>query len=149
MNAVIDAHRRSIIEICSKDYTPEQITKFSEVTYSSDIWKNSVNNDYHVLIEVNGVVEGMCHAGIRKDGNGEILGLYFTKKIAGKGIGREVVEMAFNYLEQFNPPKIVLTGTITAKPFYEKMGFVVIGEEMSEIRGTQLQCFKMERVISC
>jgi putative acetyltransferase len=148
MKAVEDAHRRSILKICSKDYTPDQIEKFAGVKYTSDIWENSVNNEYHIVVEVDGNIEGMCHAKIREDGDGEIVGLYFTEEVAGKGIGREIVEMAFDYLDQFSPKKIVLTGTVTAKPFYEKMGFVEVEEKKINIRGADLTCFRMEKIIN-
>jgi len=145
MKAVEDAHRRSILEICSKDYTTDQIEKFSGVKYTSDIWENSINNEYHISIDVNGCIEGMCHAKIREDGDGEIVGLYFTKEVAGKGLGREIVEMAFKHLDEFKPNKIVLTGTITAKPFYEKMGFVEVEEKKLNIRGAEITCYRMEK----
>ena len=147
MKSVEDAHRKSILEICSKDYTPGQIEKFSGVKYTSDIWENSINKEYHIVVESNGKIEGMCHAKVRENGDGEIVGLYFTKEIAGKGIGRKVVEMAFDYLDQFNPKKIILTGTVTAKPFYERMGFVEVEEKKANIRGAEITCFLMEKVL--
>ena len=33
MKSVEDAHRRSILEICSKDYTSDQIEKFAGVVH--------------------------------------------------------------------------------------------------------------------
>ena len=145
MRSVEDAHRRSILEICSKDYTADQIEKFSGVKYTSDIWDNSINNEYHIVVEVDGKIEGMCHAKLREDGDGEIVGLYFSKVISGQGIGREVVEMAFKYLEQFRLKKIVLTGTVTAKHFYKKMGFVEKVEKKINIRGAEITCYSMEK----
>ncbi|MBT4790185.1 MAG: GNAT family N-acetyltransferase [Halobacteriovoraceae bacterium] len=148
MKSVEDAHRRSILEICSNDYTLDQIEKFSGVKYSAEIWDNSVNNEYHIVVEVSGRVEGMCHAKLREDGDGEIVGVYFSKVIAGQGIGRDVVEMAFDYLDQFKPKNIILTGTLTAKPFYEKMGFVEVEKKKINCRGALLDCFKMEKHIN-
>ena len=116
MKAVEDAHRKSIIKICSKDYSPDQIEKYSAINYSSENWEKSINNDYHLVVEVNNTIEGFCHAKIGDNGDGHIVGLYFSQVIAGQGIGRKVIEMTFNYLDQFMPRKIVLTGTVTAKP---------------------------------
>jgi phage terminase large subunit len=53
MKFVEDAHRRSILEICSNDYTSNQIEKFAGVKYTSDIWAKSINNEFHISIEVN------------------------------------------------------------------------------------------------
>ncbi len=148
MNSVEDAHRRSIIEVCSKDYTADQIAKYSAVKYSPEVWENSVNNHFHVVVEVKGKIEGMCHARLLEDGVGEIVGLYFSRVILGKGIGREVIEMAFEYLDQFDIKKIRLTGTVTAKPFYEKMGFIEIEKLQQNIRGAMLDCFRMVKELN-
>lgn len=43
--AVNKAHVRSIREICSNDYRPEQIKAWSAVRYNDVIWKQSVEND--------------------------------------------------------------------------------------------------------
>jgi len=147
MKAVEDAHRRSIQNICSKDYTSHEIEKFSAVKYSTDIWENSIHNDYHIVIERDGIIEGMCHAKMNDNRIGEIVGLYITDKVIGTGCGRKLTEMAFEYLLKFNPIKITLTGTKTAKPFYEKMGFKEIEEKIVDIRGAQLTCYQMEKKI--
>lgn len=148
MKSVEGAHRRSILEICSKDYSADQIEKYAEVKYTSDIWENSINNEYHISVEVDGNIEGMCHAKVCENGDGEIVGLYFTKKIAGQGLGRKVVEMAFEYLSSFKPKKIILTGTITAKGFYETMGFVEIEKKQVNLRGALIDCFQMEKKLN-
>lgn len=147
MKAVEDAHRRSIIEICSKDYSPAQIEKYSAINYSSEIWEKSINDDYHLVVEVKNIIEGFCHAKIGDNGDGHIVGLYFSPVIAGQGIGRKVIEMTFNYLDQYMPRKIVLTGTVTAKPFYEKMGFIAVERKIITIRGAELPCYRMEKVL--
>lgn len=145
MKAVEDAHRRSIKKICSKDYSPEQIEKFAAVKYTEDRWEHSINNDYHIVVEKDGVVEGMCHAKVHENGEGEIVGLYFTDKVIGRGIGRKVMEFAFEYMKEHKAKKFFLNGTITAKPFYEKMGFQVVEKKKASIRGTEIDCFLMER----
>jgi len=50
-DAVCDAHRRFIREVCSKDYAPDQIKNWSAVVYDDDIWRNTVTNEYHIVIE--------------------------------------------------------------------------------------------------
>jgi hypothetical protein len=38
MKSVMRAHILSIEEICSKDYTSEQVAKWADVNYSNDVW---------------------------------------------------------------------------------------------------------------
>lgn len=143
MKAVMDAHRRSIVELCSKDYNDEQIKCWSSVNYNQDIWERSVNDEYHLVLEKDRRIEGFCHACIHPDGLGEIRGLYFTKEIAGQGYGRKVFEQSLEFLRVGGCKKIIITGTKTAKPFYEKMGFSCEKERTLNIRGTDLVCYDM------
>lgn len=144
MKAVMDAHRRSIIELCSKDYNDEQIKCWSTVKYSLDIWKCSVNDEFHLVVEKDGRIEGLCHACIHSEGVGEIKGLYFTKEIAGQGYGRKAFEQSLEFLKEGRCKKVIITGTKTARPFYEKMGFSCINERSLNIRGSDLICYSME-----
>ena len=147
MQMVEDAHKRSILELCSKDYTPEQIKSFSSVKYDYDIWVNSVTKDYFLVVEVDKKVEGMFHARYRDKELGEVVGLYFTPTVAGKGIGRKVFTQGISELKANGIKKVILTGTVTAKGFYEKMGFYVTKAKETTIRGAQIECFEMEMTL--
>ncbi len=144
MEAVMDAHHRSIVELCSKDYNEEQIRCWSSVKYSDEIWRNSIENEYHLAIEKNGKIEGFCHSCVHKDGIGEIKGLYFTKEISGQGYGRKAFEKSLSFFKENECKKIIITGTKTAKPFYEKMGFSCMDKKVLNIRGAELICYSME-----
>ena len=148
--AVNEAHKRSIREVCSKDYNSEQIEKWSNVTYDDKIWENGIKNHFYYVVEVNGKVEGMCHALVHDDHiTGEIFGLYLTPQAIGLGAGRELVEMAMDWMKVQAPiTKVVISGTKTAKPFYEKMGFKAKGgPAKEEIRGAILDCYDMELIL--
>lgn len=144
MPEVIRAHSVSIKELCSKDYTPEQIEKWSDVNYSKEIWKTSVINEFHYVIEVDGRIEGFCHSKVHDDSKGEIKGLYFTRVVQGKGLGRELFELAMKNLRGCGCKEFFIFATKTAKGFYEKMGFVEVESLNIQVRGSVLECYKME-----
>ena len=143
MQAVMRAHKLSIEEMCSKDYSPFQISKWADVNYQKEIWEKSVNSDLHYVIEVDGVIEGFCHSKVHENGDGEIKGLYFTKKLSGKGIGREVFDLSMKFLEENHCSQVFIFGTKTAKGFYERMGFKEVEPTIIHVRGADLECFKM------
>lgn len=140
------AHVYSIKEICSKDYTPLQIDRWSDLKYSDDIWSNTVLNDCCYVLEEkdNSEIHGFCHAKIHPDGRGEIVGLYFTSDVVGKGMGREIFLKCLEYLKAHQARVIFLIGTKTAKGFYQKMGFEIIYKKVAQIRGVEIECFYME-----
>lgn len=147
LDGVMRAHRKSIQDLCAKDYSKEQVLKWSDVNYDPDIWRNTVENDYHLVVEADGVIEGFSHAKIDGEGIGHIVGLYFTSKIAGRGIGREVFDKTIEWLKTEKCPKVRIIGTITARGFYEKMGFSVIEKRQLTTRGATLDCYRMERAL--
>ncbi len=142
--ATNDAHKRSIREVCSRDYNEEQIRIWSDVTYSDDIWENTVKNDICFVLEKNSKVEGVIHGRIHPDNTGEIMGLYFTPEIIGQGLGRKAFEMVMSEILKTNPSKVIISGTKTALPFYKAMGFEVTEVKQSNIRGTIIETNEME-----
>lgn len=51
----------------------------------------------------------------------------------GKGIGMELVNAADIYAVNFGKSRIMLHARETAIPFYEKLGYEVIGEPLTEV----------------
>jgi len=142
--ATNDAHKRSIREVCSKDYNEEQIRIWSDVTYSDEIWENSLKNDIYYVLEKDTVIEGFIHGRIHSDNTGEIMGLYFTPAIMGQGYGRKAFELVMKEILKSNPTKVIISGTKTALPFYKAMGFKVVEVKQSNIRGTVIETNEME-----
>jgi putative acetyltransferase len=141
---VMRAHRLSIQELCSKDYNSEQIEKWSDVKYSPEIWEESVNNNIHYVVEVDGRIEGFCHSKVHANNVGEIKGLYFTKVASGKGLGRELFDLSMKNLRDSGCQTYFIFATKTAKGFYEKMGFKEVESLDIHFRGVTLESYKME-----
>lgn len=144
---VNDAHVRSIREVCSKDYEPHQIEAWSSVIYDQEIWDKNVTNDIFYVLEKAGRVEGMIHGRVHDNSIGEIMGLYFTPEIIGQGYGRKAFEIVMDEIKQTKPEKVVISGTVTARPFYEAMGFSVKEIKLSNIRGVDIQTNEMELIL--
>ena len=142
--AVNKAHVRSIREVCSKDYTPEQIAAWSDVIYDDQIWQNTVLKDRCYVVEKDSEVLGFCHAGVRDESRGIIIGLYLVPEAIGKGLGRKLFDQAMDYLNEQKVIKVTVQGTKTARPFYEAVGFVVTEETTMDLRGITLECICME-----
>jgi predicted GNAT family N-acyltransferase len=62
----------------------------------------------------------------------------------GKGIGMELINAADVYAVQAGKSKIILHARETATPFYEKLGYEIIGEPFSEVG---LPHRKMEKLL--
>ena len=143
--AIKDAHQRSILEICIKDYSKDVVDAWIQIPYDEDRYVKALNNDHYEVVEIENKIEGFCHANILDNGKGEIQGLYLSPVSAGKGLGQKLVNRAFDYFKKNKITHIVISGTKTAKSFYEKMGFIQYAEvKYYETRGVELECYPME-----
>jgi putative acetyltransferase len=110
-------YRRSIAELCAQDYDAEVI----------DAWKDSVPVEARVPSIEKGAlwvaVLGETIAGYMVAVPGEIIALFISPDFSGKGVGRRLAELALELASRNEPDEIVLESTLTALPFYQKLGF--------------------------
>lgn len=146
--AIHYAHMRSIQEICSKDYSPQEIQAWGHRPYREDQRLSSIKNDLVWVIEDNGCIEGYGHLKIfEKDGlkRGHIFGLYLTPKAVGKSLGKAIVDLMMEEIKSVKVKQLSLEATITAQNFYRKVGFIDAGPEITvEISGTPIRCYPMK-----
>lgn len=147
IESVMNVHRRSIREICSKDYNEEQIAKWSDVNYSMEIWTKTINDDCYYVYERDSQIVGFCHALLRENNIGEIVGMYFAPEIKGLGLGAKIFSLCMDYLDNQKVDKVIIHGTKTAKPFYESMGFKTVEKKESNIRGAIIESYLLEKKI--
>jgi peptidase E/GNAT superfamily N-acetyltransferase len=146
------AHMKSIQEICSRDYSPQEIQAWGHRPYREDQRVGSIKNDLVWVVEDKGSIEGYGHLKIvEKDGlkSGHIFGLYLTPKVAGKFLGKAIVDLMIEELKSAKVKYVSLEATITAQNFYRKVGFVDAGPETTvEVRGTPIRCYPMKMELS-
>jgi putative acetyltransferase len=144
-NGIIDTHELSIREICSHDYTPEQIQAWANFRLRPEVWCQKIDRDFMWVADCNGESLGFGHFAIMDNEVGEVLGLYLTSQITGKGIAKkiflEILEVAIKHHLKF----IELYSTITAKGFYESLGFKQsAGDTTIDINGMAIPCYPMK-----
>ncbi len=146
-----EVHKKSIRNLCSKDYRPDQIKGWSAVIYDPIHLDKSIKNDhYKVLVSNDYKIVGFCHSGLNRNDSsvGEIFGLYLDPDVTKNGLGKKLVLDAFGYFESLNLKKYYVESTRTALQFYQKMGFVVCSEEkLYATRGIEFEYVEMEQVV--
>ena len=142
---IIDVHVRSIREICGKDYTPDQIEAWAGRTFKPELWNQAIDRDYIWVIETDEKISGFGHLAVMDEINGEVLGLYLIPPAIGNGLGKKMIEEFIKVAKDHNLKKINLHSTITAKSFYESLGFHQSGSDTTvEMRGVAIPCYPME-----
>lgn len=150
--AIHKAHMRSIQEICSKDHSPEEIQAWGHRPYREDQRIDAIKNDFVWVVEDHGTIEGYGHMKIvEKEGakQAHLFGLYLTPKVAHQSFGKTIMDLMMKEIKAAKVTHITLESTLTARPFYRKVGFVESGPETTvEIRNTPIRCYPMKMDIS-
>lgn len=141
-----DAHMQSIRELCSKDYSAEQINAWGgrEFNYAG---KKSLIQQQHVwVVECDGVIQGYGLLFINQEKSlAEIGGLYLTAKVVGLGLGKQIISEMKLKAKQLGFTVLHLSSTITSKEFYQKQGAQQVGEDqLVSINGMPIECHPMQ-----
>jgi putative acetyltransferase len=144
---IIEAHRRSIREVCAKDYSPAQIAAWSGRDFKPERWQQTMDRDQVWVISDNEKkIYGFGHLQIKENNNAEIAGLYFVPELIGKGFGKKLAQIIFDECKKKNVTNINLYATLTAKAFYESVGFRPLEITSITLGDESIDCVRMVRV---
>ncbi len=127
---------RTIRSVNAKDYTAEQLNAWANNTDSLKLRRNDLLTQNTLIAEINGEITGF--GSITSSGCLDLI--YVREDFQGQGIATKLC----NELER-NFPVIVTYASITAKPFFEKRGYVVLKEREVERFGVKLKNFQMQK----
>ncbi len=118
------AHLASIRGVCARDYTPEQIEAWCEGKTPGLYLPRMRESIWYVAEDESGIGGfGDVDAG----GPGrmaEIRGLYLAPAFVGRGVGAELVRRMLDDARAAGAVRVFVKATLTAEPFYKRMGFV-------------------------
>jgi L-amino acid N-acyltransferase YncA len=146
---IIEAHRRSIRENCSRDYNAAQIAAWSGRDFKEERWHQSMDNEMvWVIADEEENIYGFGHLQVNPNSPANLGGLYFVPEAIGLGLGKELVALMKIECRRLGVQEVHLTATKTSKKFYEKMDFVQVGDIAQIKMGDQiLDCFKMQALL--
>ncbi len=133
----------TITTVCCADYTPAQIAVWVAGAEDSDRWQEIMA---HQVVRV--LDDGGKMAGFATLAHGSYIDLFYIHKdYQRQGLARRL----FAEIEQtaISMGQLRLTShvSITARPFFERMGFVVVKEQKVMRQGVELTNFRMEKTM--
>lgn len=123
-----------------RDYSPEQIGAWVS-NIDAQGWDSSLNAHYSLVAVIDGKIVGFGDM----DASGYLDRLYVHADYQRRGIAAAICGRLEQYAASINANKIVTYASITAKPFFEKRGYVVVMEQQVERAGVLLTNYVMER----
>jgi putative acetyltransferase len=135
----------TIKHVCKDDYNPVQIDVWISGVDNTERWIEVINTQFVLLAIIANKITGF---GTLKDGN-YIDFFYIHKEYQRQGIADKILTEleleAKKYSNALGQKNITSDISITAKPFFEKKGFIVKAEQRNIRLGVELINYKMEK----
>lgn len=140
--ATIDIFLRAIREVASKDYSPEQITAWAKVD-DAEVWARYRASRPTWLAMDGSVPVGFTD--LKPDGFLDMM--FVDPDQQGKGIASLLLATVEKAACEQGLQRIFTEASLTARPFFERRGFVVVAVQQVKKRGQTLANFRMEKVL--
>lgn len=137
IGGILHVFRESITALCKKDYSSSQIRAWLNCADKVK-WEREFESRHTTVAIDNGKIVGFCDC----EKNGHIDRLYVMPGYDGKGIGSMLVKDAE---DSFSCDISFTEASVTAKPFFEKLGYKTKFMQQVARNGEFLVNFKMEK----
>ncbi len=119
-----------------KDYTEKELDAWAPANNDYSHLKKALRENHSLLAVINGKIVGFGDI----DSTGYLDHLFVHKEYQGKGIAT----MLCNELEK-GYGSISVHASVTARPFFERRGYIITKEQLVDIRGEKLRNYVMEK----
>ncbi len=143
--ALASIYYNTIHHINSRDYSIEQINAWAPASSLEklDGWKLK----WEKLIPIVALSENIVVGFAELESNGHIDCFYVHHEFQNQGVGSALMNAIETKATQNNSPLLYAVVSITAKPFFERRGFLVVKKQRVTIRGAELTNFVMEKIL--
>lgn len=132
----------TIHRINSTHYTQEQIDVWApKSSLEAEDWKKRFLRTNPIIAVIGDKVVGFAEF----EPNGHIDCFYCHHEWIGKGVGSALMNEILVRAKSSNIDRIFSEVSITARPFFEKQGFVVLAKQTTVRKGIELTNYKMEK----
>ncbi|TWU02813.1 GNAT family N-acetyltransferase [Stieleria varia] len=139
--ACLDLFRDCVHRVNSRDCTDDQIEAWASPTIELESWRARFDDRFAYVVIENESVVGFTD--MTRDGH--LDRLFVSDDHQGRGIARRLVERLLSDAAEESIQEITTDASITAKPFFLRMGFSVVREQSVECRGAWLTNYRMRR----
>lgn len=130
--------------ICIQDYTVEQVEVWSSSIENRQRWSKMIKEQYVIVALKNNTIVGFCTLD-----KGTYIDLLFVHKdYQGQKIAYNLYKNIENESKRRKTKQLWADVSKTAKPFFEKMGFLVIKEQIVVLQNVEFINYKMSKKIN-
>ncbi|NGP88044.1 GNAT family N-acetyltransferase [Fodinibius halophilus] len=129
----------TVHHVNSNDYSREQINAWAPDDIYFRNWTKECSRKNTFVAEKQHIITGFAEL----DDNGYIDCFYCHMDYQGRGVGKLLYQAIEEKAIELNLEKIYVDASITAKPFFKRMGFSPLRTQEVEIRGQRFVNHKM------
>ncbi|WP_214627906.1 GNAT family N-acetyltransferase [Paenibacillus agaridevorans] len=131
----------------SRDYTREQLDAWApaeDMERRAATWLESMAANFALVAVIEGALTGFADM----TEHGHLERLFVHKDYQGRGIASVLVGMLEAEAGRLGLPTIDTDASVTARPFFERRGYVVVKEQAPVRNGIALRNYKMIKSLS-
>lgn len=127
----------------SQHYTPEQIRAWAPLEFDLLAWQTCMEELQPFIAEIDGVIVG--YSDLQSDG---LIDHFFCHHAyQGGGVGKALMAHIFKSAQARKINRLYSHVSITARGFYEHMGFYVVQAQKVQLRGQILDNYLMQKLV--
>jgi putative acetyltransferase len=142
--ATLDVFLRAIRVTAARDYAPDQVAAWASDEIDPAGWDARRRASRTRVAEVDGRVAGFTDV----DEQGYVDMLFVDPAFARRGVATELLGWAVTTAQALGAVELSTHASLTARPFFEAHGFVVVVEQQPVLRGVTLTNFAMRRPLA-
>lgn len=138
LNELYQLFYDTVHRVNSRDYNPQQIAVWAPREPLQSLVGELESNFTRIATlddQIVGFVELTPH--------GLVKGLFTHHQMQGRGVGKLLLEAVIDEAKRTGIKELYLESSLTARSFYEKMGFVVKEEKTKDLRGERFDIITM------
>ncbi|MBR9861334.1 GNAT family N-acetyltransferase [bacterium] len=140
LESILDVFNRSIKSTCKNDYNNAQIEAWCKSGDNKERWAQLIEIQYFIVSESKGIITGFASL----DGIDYLDFMYVHPDYQRTGIAKSLFSNCKNEAQNRGAQRLISDVSITAKPFFESLGFQIIRSNRNLRFGETLINFRME-----
>lgn len=142
--ALLTLFRDTIRRVNAQDYTPDQIRAWASDDIDPQVWASRFAGRFVSVAEEAGWPVGFAEL----EAGGHIDRMYVSADQQRRGVGRSLLLAVVAQAKRLGVARLFTEASITARPFFESQGFVVLAPQVVTCRGVEFINYRMERALA-
>jgi putative acetyltransferase len=135
--------RDTIRRVNSRDYDPSQIAAWASDDIDPDRWATRFTGRFVAVADEAGRAVGFAEL----ESGGHIDRFYVSADHQRRGVGRRLLAAVVAEARRLSLARLFTEASVTARPFFEAHGFVVLTPQLVIVREVEFVNYQMERII--